>query len=82
MPFGLIRVCKVVTAQESRAATELLDDDNRARWSAGFVSYTGAKTPSGSVVTEVWATREAQARFLARRRESATNSDERSAGHG
>ena len=78
MSFGLVRVCKVVTAQESRAATELLEDDNRARWSAGFVSYTGAKTASGSVVTEVWATREAQARFLAERRQSAPHSDETS----
>lgn len=77
MSFGLVRVCKVVTAQESHAATELLEDDKRGRGSAGFVSYTGAKTASGSVVTEVWATRAAQARFLAKRRQSATNSDER-----
>ena len=82
MPFGLVRVCKVVTAQESRAATELLEDDNRTRWSNGFVSYTGAKTASGSVVTEVWATREAHARFRATRRPSATNTDERPDGSG
>jgi hypothetical protein len=59
MPFGLVRVCKV-TAEECRAVTELLEVDNRARWSAGLVSYTGEETSSGSVVTEVWATREAK----------------------
>lgn len=77
MPFGLVRVCKVVTAQESRAATELLDGDNRALWSAGCVSYTGAKTAAGSVVTEVWATREAQARFLAKRQRQADDTSRR-----
>ena len=71
MPFGLVRVCKVVTARGSRAVTELLEVDNRARWSAGLVSYTGAETATGSVVTEVWATREAQQRFLADRHRAA-----------
>ena len=69
MPFGLVLVFEGVSSKEYWAVNDRLgiNRDGSGDWPTGLISHTGAETPSGFVVTEVWSTKEAQEQFMAER---------------
>ena len=66
MSSGLVRALKVVTQSESRDLNDLVSlARNSVAGSGCVITYTSAAPLSGSVVTEVWATRGLQERLAA-----------------
>ncbi|MCU1356172.1 MAG: hypothetical protein JWM89_1590 [Acidimicrobiales bacterium] len=67
MAFQLILEFAGVGVDEYRAVNESLgiDADRREGWPDGMVAHTGGTTDDGGlVVTEIWATKEAQGAFM------------------
>jgi hypothetical protein len=66
MSSGLVRALKVVTQSESRDLNDLVSlARNSVAGSGCVITYTSAAPVSGSLVTEVWATRGLQERLAA-----------------